>query len=1322
MHAYSSQKMFALIKYVEDSVIHVCSTKDIKQYGHQKLARWCDGQFYLSTIICYNDNRKILEDIRENLVHRSPIVALYSDKQQGDEVSVANMIQHDNSFKRRLMLTAADKTNLVKTCRNKDNNFTETALLNKATQEGVSSSLPSSLTKHSSNCSSEIGLVTDAFTTSPPDSLTTLIPLDPTSPSTYDAENGSVEIISRTRVNISPDIIRFTEENRQYDINTNFSTASMDRLLCHNEPLVIEGKVVDYSNDYFEMNDVDLQDGVIANVSHPVQNTWNLPSDLEDATFINGETNVMDLQDTVIANVSHPVQNTCDVFMDLEDATFINRETNVMDLQDTVIANVSHPVQNTCDVFIDLEDATFINRETNVMDLQDTVIANVSHPVQNTCDVFSDLEDTTFISGETSEGTALKIMSRTSIQTTPVINTLFTAEVDGQCDTNDVHSSPLSTDASVAHVIDDLHNSSSACPVATVSIRSKRNLVQMENPEVQCNKKRKPTPLTYDRNVVITPSHTSNAQVLDNIPATALSENKKTNPRKYFCVYCNKLYAKFPQHLQTSHRDEPAVKMYMFLPSKSPERRKIIETIRRRGDFVHNTSTDFNSGHLFVARRSHSQSDCNSKDYVPCPHCAAFFNKTTLRLHAKHCIPAKVTGQRNILSASRSLLCKLHPRASEFLKTKIFSIFRDDDCVQSIRYDLLAVLYGNYMCNKYSLQHHHDMIRNKLRSIGRLLIVAKSMDSTIKDFVNLLTPEKFDVAIAAIKQVGGLNATNTHYKAPTTVLTLSTVCKQACNIWKTECIKNSDPIAKQKVEDFLVLFNVSFPAELGRTAIENRVEQQRHKVVELPMKDDVKKLVSFLRLKRREWFSKIRRGNVQDFRYALQQLASYTLVSLMVFNRRRPGELERITLTDFANLKSAHTISALGGHFQANPDDARLANRYKRFEIRGKLNRTVPVLVDFEIEACINLIIQNREKLGISSDNPYVFACPSNDGRHKYLRACYLLRTYSNTCGASRSDLLRATFLRKQIATECALNDLADNVIHDVANFMGHAVDIHNNIYRRPVEKRDILQMSKILEMIQGDNNYIHETSASNNEPIMENSENAAYDKEAGSSLQNNEVQQMRISGTADCLENTNFNTETTTSTTHVSSSDSPPHNDHPPRDDSSSDDDCISTTKKKGKHINGLTRVCGPKRSWTPEEIKAASEHFKKYLLSNKLPSLSKICQKLPLITQLKLRSPTSVKTWLHNELVRQRGKRLQDIKTPHDIETPHVKVRRTRWTPNMMFQLKKVFADNFKYRKLPSNSQCAAAKDNFPDFQHLTIAAIKTAVANEMERMKRT
>ncbi|KAF5271416.1 hypothetical protein FQR65_LT17621 [Abscondita terminalis] len=631
----------------------------------------------------------------------------------------------------------------------------------------------------------------------------------------------------------------------------------------------------------------------------------------------------------------------------------------------------------------------------------------------------------------------------------------------------------------------------------------------------QQNKKRSFPP--YNREVVLTPSVTE--RTLQDGSTVAVSSATETK-RRYFCIYCKQLYAKFPQHLQISHRDEPAVKMFMQLPP--------------------------------------------------------------------------------------------------------------------------TILFANHLYSKYSSQHHHDIIRNKLRSIGRLLIAVKRYDAAVKDLATLLTPTKFDVCVRAIKDVGGLNSNCSTFKAPTTVLTLSTICKQAAEVWKAECIKNNDVLGKRCTEDFLTLFKVTFPAELANTAIENRVQQQRQKVVKLPLKDDIKQLVAFLRRNRREWFLKVR-NETSNLNYALRQLASFTLVSLMVFNRRRPGELERITIKDFSVLKFIDSASRLTGHLK-NPEDIRVAKKYKRFEIRGKLNKSVPVLVEFETEACINLIIDKREKVGISPANPYVFACTSNDDRHKHLRAYFLLRKYANLCGAKEPD----------------------NQIRDVANFMGHAIDIHNNIYRRPVEKRDVLQMSQILEEVQGDREQIDEDDSELND-----SSHFANISRNQQSLETNERDEQ-LSDESSEIEDCNL-----------------------PLDSDSED---YTPKQKKRKHGEGLTRICGLKTPWTKREKLAVIKNFEECIREDKLPSMEQLLVKLAVLKELKHSSPTSVRSCIHNELQRKRNS-----SSYKDKETV-----RNSWTESMKMELTTVFCDHFEDNTLPSNAECAIAIENCREFQHLTVAAL--------------
>jgi len=111
----------------------------------------------------------------------------------------------------------------------------------------------------------------------------------------------------------------------------------------------------------------------------------------------------------------------------------------------------------------------------------------------------------------------------------------------------------------------------------------------------------------------------------------------------------------------------------------------------------------------------------------------------------------------------------------------------------------------------------------------------------------------------------------------------------------------------------------------------------------------------------------------------------------------------------------------------------------------------------------IETILKYRKIAGVFSKNSYLFDIPRNKKRFKYLKACRLMREQSAVCGVENDKALRGTNLRKHIATCLSLN-LSENEVSHVANFMGYHQDIHKQIYRQPVAKIDILDMSKILE------------------------------------------------------------------------------------------------------------------------------------------------------------------------------------------------------------------------------------------------------------------
>ena len=76
------------------------------------------------------------------------------------------------------------------------------------------------------------------------------------------------------------------------------------------------------------------------------------------------------------------------------------------------------------------------------------------------------------------------------------------------------------------------------------------------------------------------------------------------------------------------------------------------------------------------------------------------------------------------------------------------------------------------------------------------------------------------------------------------------------------------------------------------------------------------------------------------------------------------------------------------------------------------------------------------------------------------------MRELSAASGVENHHLLRATKLRKHLATKSAAMGLNDKQVNDLASFMGHEKDIHLRFYRMPVPELEINKMGCLLENI----------------------------------------------------------------------------------------------------------------------------------------------------------------------------------------------------------------------------------------------------------------
>lgn len=105
-------------------------------------------------------------------------------------------------------------------------------------------------------------------------------------------------------------------------------------------------------------------------------------------------------------------------------------------------------------------------------------------------------------------------------------------------------------------------------------------------------------------------------------------------------------------------------------------------------------------------------------------------------------------------------------------------------------------------------------------------------------------------------------------------------------------------------------------------------------------------------------------------------LAQVTLTQVVLFNRKRQGEVSKMELQVFTSRNRT----------ELNPDimigltefERKLAKHLDRVEIRGKRSRMVPVLLTPDMIAAMELLAKARSECQVRTENVYLFARPGD--------------------------------------------------------------------------------------------------------------------------------------------------------------------------------------------------------------------------------------------------------------------------------------------------------------------------------------------------------
>ncbi|CAL8266038.1 unnamed protein product [Lota lota] len=384
---------------------------------------------------------------------------------------------------------------------------------------------------------------------------------------------------------------------------------------------------------------------------------------------------------------------------------------------------------------------------------------------------------------------------------------------------------------------------------------------------------------------------------------------------------------------------------------------------------------------------------------------------------------------------------------------KMLSHMNDDNIARVVRNDFGLLQFANSLYNKHGQdKSKHEYIRQKIRELGRFLITLRKTrpDMSLEDAVK---PIHFMDVIKAVKETAGFNKDQHTYRTPSLALKIGHSLLKVGEIFHCHALMTEDTELAQCTKAFRKLYQTKWAEYISHTALCTISESKYNKPTKLPLTEDIQALTKHLQQHTESAFPALKKeASEQNYHH----LARLTLTQIILFNRRRVGEVSKMTLKNFLEKDDSYAHQELG----LSAYEKSLCNHFTRVELKGKRERRVAVLLTPETKKALDLLIENRKECGVLDENQYLFARPRC---MTHYRGHDCLKKFASECGARKPEYLRSTQLRKQVATTSQILNLKNNEMDQLADFLGHDIRVHREYYRLPEATVQVAKISKLL-------------------------------------------------------------------------------------------------------------------------------------------------------------------------------------------------------------------------------------------------------------------
>ena len=539
-------------------------------------------------------------------------------------------------------------------------------------------------------------------------------------------------------------------------------------------------------------------------------------------------------------------------------------------------------------------------------------------------------------------------------------------------------------------------------------------------------------------------------------------DRKRTYGKEFECYFCDppKIVTNIRAHYFRKHKEEELVKQIQDCPPGSHDRKEKLDTLTKLGNNSHNLRViQQQAGTLFLCRRPSRATKIEVEDYLPCSHCLGWFYKYDLYRHSTRCSVKNNDPIRHLIKEGRMIVNAAIGINHEKMRD-VLSTARKDHVYDVILKDAIIKQYGAINLDAKGLKNKNDIVE-RMRCLARFVLLYQEGTSQknlslskilqVENFENIVTVVKMATAYGDIDQIDTS-------KPRTLGIKIGQLLQDALNIIESNCISQKNDVKRAEVQSLRRLFEINWSKRVSIPAHIHNTNEHHLEDFEIPVAKDMLLLRDFLNKEMNEASYTLKENPTKD---NWKRLCAVVLVRLILFNKRRGGEAQRITLNQYLSRPNWSSINN-DDILRSLPElEQQLCKEWDLVKVTGK-RRPVPVILPPEIKRNIDLLVQERDNAGIKSS--FLFANPDSlaDNQNP-MRSWDLVKEFSIKAGVSRPDIMTSTNFRKYVATVAQIVSLSENEMEWLCNHMGHRIDVHRQFYRLPTAALELSKVSKLL-------------------------------------------------------------------------------------------------------------------------------------------------------------------------------------------------------------------------------------------------------------------